>query len=104
MTTGKRLYEQHCAHCHQASGEGSTPAWPPLAGNTSVLAGSPDNVIQMILKGGYAPATKHNPTPHGMPPYLGLSDSDVAALATYIRNSWGNAAGAVSPHHVTPLR
>lgn len=104
MNAGGRLYEQHCVNCHRASGQGSPPAWPPLAGNTSVLAASPDNILHIILKGGYAPLTAGNPRPHGMPPYHGLSDSDIAALATYIRNSWGNRAGAVSAHQVTPLR
>jgi len=104
MMVGGRLYEQHCVLCHQAEGEGSPPAWPPLAGNTSVLAASANNVVQMILKGGYAPVTADNPRPHGMPPFHALSDSDIASLATFIRNSWGNAAGAVSAHHVTSLR
>lgn len=104
MSTGGRLYEQHCVDCHRPAGEGAPPAWPPLAGNTSVLAASPNNVVQMILKGGYAPATQSNPQPHGMPPFHALSDSDIAALASFVRNSWGNAAGAVSPHQVAPLR
>lgn len=104
MSVGSRLYEQHCVVCHQASGEGSPPAWPPLAGNPSVLAESPGNVVQMILKGGYAPTTRSVPKPHGMPPFHGLSDNDIAALATYIRNSWGNEASPVSPHEVPPLR
>lgn len=104
MSTGGRLYEQHCAACHRAAGKGSPPAWPPLAGNSSVLAESANNVVLMILKGGYAPTTQGNPRPHGMPPFHGLSDSDIAALATYVRNSWGNDAGAVSAHQVAPLR
>lgn len=104
MATGAKLYEQHCAQCHRASGAGAPPAWPPLAGNTSVVAASPNNVVQMILKGGYAPATRGNPRPHGMPPFHALSDSDIAALATFVRNSWGNAAGPVSSHQVAPLR
>lgn len=104
MSTGSTLYEHHCSLCHQASGEGAPPAWPPLVNNPSVLAESPANVVQMILKGGYAPATESNPRPHGMPPFHALSNSDIAALATYIRNSWGNKAGPVSPYQVSPLR
>lgn len=104
MATGSRLYEQHCAACHKDTGKGAPPHWPPLAGNTSVLAPAADNILQLILKGGYAPTTTGNPQPHGMPPFHGLNDSDVAAVATFIRNSWGNRAGSVSSHHVTPLR
>lgn len=104
MATGSQLYEQHCVACHHASGAGSPPAWPPLARNTSVLAASPNNVVLSILKGGYAPATESNPKPHGMPPFHALSNSDIAALATFVRNSWGNSASPVNPHQVAPLR
>lgn len=104
MVTGARLYEQHCASCHGAEGEGAPPHWPALAGNASVKAPLANNVVLSILKGGYSPTTAHTPQPHGMPPFHALSDSDVAALATFVRNSWGNAAGPVNPHQVTPLR
>ncbi len=104
MAVGGRLYEQQCALCHGDNGEGATPAWPPLAGNTSVLADSSANIVQIILKGGYAPVTQGNPRPHGMPPFHALNDTDVAAVVTFIRNSWGNEAGPVDAHEVTPLR
>ena len=104
MAIGRRVYEQHCASCHGASGEGAPPEWPSLVGNASVRATSANNVVLTILKGGYAPTTRANPRPHGMPPFHALTDSEVAAVATYIRNSWGNAAGPVAAHHVTPLR
>ncbi|MCI2811080.1 cytochrome c [Eoetvoesiella caeni] len=104
MSIGGKVYQQHCAHCHGDKGEGDAPAWPPLVGNTSVLAHSPTNVLQMILKGGYAPATETSPRPHGMPPFHGLSDTDVAAVATYIRNSWGNDAPPANAHDVARLR
>ena len=97
MQVGSQLYTQYCVACHQAGGEGKPPAWPPLAGNVTVTAPSPRNTIRMILEGGYAAATQHDPQPHGMPPFAQvLSENDVAALATYIRNSWGNEAGPVN--------
>ncbi|RYF55170.1 MAG: cytochrome c, partial [Comamonadaceae bacterium] len=68
-------------------------------------APSPRNAILMILQGGYAAATPGNPRPHGMPPFGHvLSENDVAALATYIRNSWGNEAGPVSSLAVKQAR
>ena len=55
------------------------------------------NVISIIIKGGFAPATAGNPRPHGMPPYYHLlSDSEIALLATHIRSSWGNVGSAVT--------
>jgi len=105
MEQGRELYTQHCALCHQADGAGSGQAWPPLAGNPTVTAPSPANLARVVLEGGYAPATAANPRPHGMPPFgPALSDNDIAALATYVRNSWGNRAGAVQPLEIKRLR
>ena len=65
----------------------------------------PGNVIHMVLEGGFAPATAGNPRPHGMPPFgQVLNDDDVAAVVTYVRNSWGNAAGGVTSLQVKQAR
>ncbi len=105
METGGKIYEQQCVQCHQASGEGRSPAWPPLAGNISVLASSPVNAIRLVLSGGFAPSTKDNPQPHGMPPFgQSMSDQDVAAVVTFIRQSWGNQASTVSLPEVRRVR
>ena len=105
MDIGAQRYRQYCVQCHQANGEGSGTAWPPLAGNLSVTAPSPINAIRVVLDGGYAPSTAANPRPHGMPPYgQMLNDNDIAALTTYIRNSWGNEASAVTSLEVKRAR
>ncbi|OZI77350.1 c-type cytochrome [Bordetella genomosp. 12] len=105
MSLGERLYSQHCASCHQANGRGSGQDWPPLAMNSSVTAISALNVIHMVLDGGFAPATAANPRPHGMPPFGPfMDDNDIAAVVTYIRSSWGNNAGAVTPLEVKRAR
>jgi mono/diheme cytochrome c family protein len=105
MRRGSALYEQHCAQCHAANGQGKGTDWPPLAGNIGVTAPYPGNVIHMVLEGGFAPATAGNPRPHGMPPFgQVLNDDDVAAVVTYVRNSWGNAAGGVTSLQVKQAR
>ncbi|MCD0503104.1 c-type cytochrome [Bordetella petrii] len=105
MDRGAALYTQHCAQCHQAQGQGSAGAWPALAGNPTVTAPSPANVIRMVLDGGYAPATAAYPRPHGMPPFGPvLGDTDIAALVSYVRSSWGNQAGAVTSFEVQRVR
>ena len=94
---GAQLYAKHCANCHDENGKGKADAFPALAGNRAVTMANATNVISIIIKGGFAPATAGNPRPHGMPPYYHLlSDSDIAAVATHIRSSWGNAGSAVS--------
>ena len=102
---GVKLYEQHCAQCHGDKGQGIPNVYPHLAGNRAVLIPQTVNLVQIVLNGGYAPATEGNPRPYGMPPFvLVLDDSDIAALLTHIRNSWGNQASAVSPLDVNRIR
>ena len=102
---GAKLYDQHCEQCHGARGEGVPQAYPPLAGNRAVSLPSAANLVQIVLNGGYAPATAGNPRPFGMPPYvLLLSDADVAAVLTHIRASWGNEAPPVTELEVNRLR
>lgn len=105
MRLGAAVYEQHCADCHGSQGQGAPGAYLPLAGNRSVLSGSAVNTMQAILSGGFSPATAGNPQPYGMPPFRTiLSDTEVAAVASFIRQSWGNRAGPVSPLDVQRVR
>ncbi|MBI2728055.1 MAG: cytochrome c [Polaromonas sp.] len=102
---GAKLYEQNCAQCHGDKGQGVPNAYPALAANRAVLMPQTVNLVQIVLNGGYAPATEGNPRPFGMPPFvLVMDDTDVAAVLTHIRNSWGNKAGAVSPLEVNRIR
>jgi mono/diheme cytochrome c family protein len=102
---GGRLYEQHCAQCHGAQGQGINGAYPPLGGNRAVTLPVTANLVQVVLGGGYPPATAGNPRPFGMPPFATvLSDAEVAAVLTYIRTAWGNRGGAVSELDVVRQR
>jgi mono/diheme cytochrome c family protein len=97
MKAGAAIYHDHCARCHGDAGEGAAGAYPALAGNRSVLLASPVNVVQAILGGGFPPSTAGNPRPYGMPPFVAtLDETQVAAVATYVRQSFGNRAPAVS--------
>ncbi len=105
LAFGARLYEKHCRDCHQANGRGNGSVYPPLAGNHALTTRSSVNVIRMVLNGGYAPSTQGNPRPFGMPPFgPALNDAEVAALVTYVRCSWGNQAGPVTPAEVARYR
>lgn len=102
---GAEVYEQHCVQCHGEQGRGVPGAYPPLAANRAVLMPETANLVQVVLHGGFAPATAGNPRPFGMPPYvLLLSDADVAAVLTHIRRSWGNSAPALSELDVSRQR
>ena len=94
---GSKLYEDHCAACHGDRGQGVAGAYPALAGNRAVTMPVTQNLVQVVLRGGFAPSTHGNPRPFGMPPFANvLSDGDVAAVITYLRTSWGNKAAPVS--------
>jgi mono/diheme cytochrome c family protein len=102
---GAKIYERHCAECHGDRGEGATGAFPALAANRAVVLHVPANLIRAVLSGGYLPATNGNPRPYGMPPFSHvLNDSDIAAVLSYIRTSWGNDAPPVSALEVQQYR
>ncbi|MDB5729218.1 MAG: c-type cytochrome [Noviherbaspirillum sp.] len=105
LKAGAALYEKHCVECHKANGEGVPPHYPSLAGNRGVLLDQAVNPIRMTLYGGYPPSTQGNPRPYGMPPFsVVLDDQEIAAVVSYIRNSWGNRGSMVSSQQVNRYR
>jgi mono/diheme cytochrome c family protein len=109
-TLGGKVYENQCLQCHGEQGEGvktasGEVAYPALAGNRAVLLSDPTNLVQLVLYGGYGPATQGHPRPFGMPPaVLELQDRDIAAVLTHLRSHWGNRAGEVTPLQVNRIR
>lgn len=97
---GEALYGEHCASCHGAQGQGVAGAYPSLLQNRTVLMSNPANLLRIIQRGGFAPSTADNPRPFGMPPFGGvLDDTQQAALASFVRNAWGN-----KPHGEADVR
>lgn len=80
---GEQLYGENCAVCHQAEGTGLPPAFPALAGNDNLAD------VELIL-------TTISQGRNDMPPFSHFAAADLAAVATYIRNAWGNEFGGVS--------
>lgn len=102
---GRRIYGDRCASCHGERGEGVRGIYPALAGNRAVTLRAPHNVIKVISHGGFPPTTAGNPRPFGMPPFSQvLSGEEIAAVSTYIRQSWGNQAPAVDALEVLRLK
>lgn len=102
--TGKKVYQQACMACHMADGNGIAGLNPPLAG-TDWVTGDKKRLINVILKGLDKPIVVNGeeyvvPMP-GQPQ---LSDVQIADVLTYIRNSFGNKASAVTPAEVKALR
>ncbi len=87
---GAQVYAGNCAACHGQDGKGRATVIPPLAGNSSVTAADPTNVIGAVLNG-LAP-WNNGPA---MPSFAaGLSDTEIAALTNYVRTSFSNNATA----------
>ncbi len=105
MQQGSKVYEANCAGCHGDHGEGRPGAYPPLAGNRAVMMDPPANLVRIVHAGGFPPATAGNPRPFGMPPYATvLSDAEMAAVMTMIRNSWGNSGTPINTVDVQRYR
>lgn len=85
---GQSEYLKSCRPCHGSKGT----AGVPLAGNEKVSAG-PDYLIWAIITG-----------PGYMPELGVLSNEQIAAIATFIGNSWGNENGLVAPEDVQAVR
>jgi cytochrome c553 len=105
LSVGAKLYESHCADCHGLQGQGRENTYPALAGNRAVLMDNSNNLVHSVLGGGFAPATAGHARPFGMPPFmLRLTDREMAAVLSYVRNAWGNQASALSEFDINKLR
>lgn len=87
---GQKLYSTNCVVCHQAGGTGAPPTFPALNGNERL---KDLNLIARPIRLGQG----------AMPALARLSDEEIAALATYIRNAWGNKFGPATAAQVTAL-
>ncbi len=105
MRAGEAIFVDACSACHLSKGIGQPRLFPPLAGGTTVQSRDPATVLHIILQGSYSLATPEKPTPLAMPAFAWkLSDQQIADVATYIRNSWGNQASQVDAADVRKLR
>jgi mono/diheme cytochrome c family protein len=105
MKAGAAIFKDSCAACHKDSGMGEAYLFPRLAGSALVQSDDPTTLARIVLQGSRAVATNARPTGPAMPAFdWRLNDAQVAALLTYIRNSWGNAASAVSSADVASQR
>jgi len=105
MRAGAAIYKDSCAACHKDSGEGDANLFPRLAGSALVQSDDPTTLVRVVLHGTRAVSTAGAPTAPAMPAFdWRLEDAQVAAVLTYIRNNWGNAAGPVPAGAVTSQR
>lgn len=105
LERGKAVYENVCALCHGVDGMGKPGQGPPFAGSEWVLGG-PNRVIRIPLVGLTGPIKVKGETWTLAMPAMGaaLPDDDLAAVLTYMRQSWGNKASPITPEQVKAAR
>ncbi|NKI31972.1 PVC-type heme-binding CxxCH protein [Croceivirga thetidis] len=107
---GKEIYERegYCITCHQKNGQGlAATGHPPLRQSKWVVENE-ERLIKLTLKGIIGPMVVQNLEYDGqvpMTPFGGiLDDEEIAAVLTYVRNSFSNRASAISPEKVKAIR
>jgi cytochrome c oxidase subunit II len=88
MAHGKGVYEGNCQACHGADGKGNAAIGAKALDGSKIVQGAKSEQIAMLLNGKAGSA---------MASFKQLSDKELAAVATYTKNSWGNKAGEVQP-------
>lgn len=105
MKAGAAIYGDQCSACHKFDGGGVAEMFPALHVAPSVRAVDPTSLIRVVIDGTKSASTPGAPTGPGMPSYAWqLSDRQIAAVLTYVRNAWGNAAPRVSEDQVKSAR
>jgi mono/diheme cytochrome c family protein len=105
VAAGKAVFEKHCQSCHQQNGLGLAGAFPPVVGSEWVV-GDEKVLIRILLHGLAGPVVVKGVTYNGAMPAWEqvLSDQEIAAVATYLRQWKPNAAPAVAPQSVAAER
>jgi mono/diheme cytochrome c family protein len=103
LASGKSVYAQNCLTCHMADGLGVDGMNPPLA-KTDYVLGDKTRLTKVLLNG-LKGVEIGGEQYHGvMPAQASLTDAQIAAVLTYVRNSFGNKASAVSTAEVKAVR
>jgi mono/diheme cytochrome c family protein len=105
MKIGQQIYADECSACHRSDGKGAAGLFPALAGAPVVQQADATSLLHVVLRGALGVATPKAPTAAGMPAFSWiLNDDQVAAVVTYIRNSWGNSAAGITAGDVGRTR
>ena len=105
INQGKAVYENVCGLCHNNDGTGKAGQAPPFVGSDWV-SGSPEHMIRIPLAGLAGPIQVAGQAYNLSMPAMGaaLSDDDLAAALSYIRQTWGNKASIITPEQVKAVR
>jgi nitrite reductase (NO-forming) len=106
MKRGGAVYNEYCKTCHQATGQGLSTVYPPLAGSDYIKTKGVKTIIDNVTNGLKGAITvngkKFNNVMTALP--AKYTDADAASVITYVLNSWGNNGGIVSEADVKKIR
>lgn len=100
---GQEIYISYCLSCHLDQGEGIEGLYPPVAKSDYLMADKKRS-IEQIIKGAKGEMTVNGKKYDLEMPGFDLSDEEVSDVLNYIRNSWGNKGGAITPAEVKAAR
>ena len=103
ITRGKQVYLEQCLACHQVDGLGVQGMNPPLA-KTKFVLGDKKALVKIVLTGMQGVEVDGEDYHGVMAPHPDLTDQQIADVLTYVRNSFGNKATAVTPAEVKVVR
>ncbi|CAN5541924.1 hypothetical protein BH23BAC1_BH23BAC1_37740 [soil metagenome] len=104
LTESERIYSTYCGNCHQRDGKGAPGRFPPLA-QTDWVTGNKERLISIVLNGMQGNIEVNGEEYNNiMPAHSFLNDQEISLILTYIRQNFGNNAGAVSPEEVKNVR
>ena len=108
LKQGAIVYGNVCAACHQPNGGGNPAQAPPLAGSEWVLAPGVNRLLRVPMAGLSGPIKAAGKEFNGSMPALAaqglMTDEQVAAVVSFVRNSWGNKAPLVTVEEVKKIR
>ena len=105
LDAGKAQYMAICVACHQPTGLGLFPVFPPLV-NSEYVTGNPERLVAIILSGVMGPITVDGKPYNNMMPPQGavLTDTKISQVASYVRSAFGGGASPITPEQVAEAR
>jgi mono/diheme cytochrome c family protein len=103
MERGRQVYHDQCLACHQSDAGGVPDMNPPLTGTKYVL-GDKTTLVQIVLKGMKGVQINEDDFHNVMAAHNDLTDRQIADVLTYVRNSFGNKARAITAAEVKAIR
>jgi len=106
MAKGQKVYTEYCKTCHQANGQGMSNVYPPLAASDYIKLMPRKTIASEIVNGKAGKVKVNGKEYNGVMAAIPAkyTDTDVAAVLTYVYNSWGNPGGVFTAKEIAKVR